>query len=233
MKNMHTFNVRTLKAEGGPCDGEYFGLPWPCYGTPEAKHPGSPNLYQTDKHVMDGGGNFRANFGVEKDGVNLLAEDGSHSLGAEITTGYPEFTADMVKQLGWWDDLTEAEKAEAEGKNWKTDLSGGIQRVVMKHGCHPFGNAKARAVVWNFPDPGFLEGIKTTTKAIARPVTATMCQARAGRVSADSRGMMRSRAWAASSTVASRNASLRAMARVTGVSKASQLPGAGARRVAR
>ena len=22
----------------------------------------------------------------------------------------------------------------------------------MKHGCHPFGNAKARAVVWNFPD---------------------------------------------------------------------------------
>ncbi|MBA3904616.1 MAG: formate dehydrogenase, partial [Rhodocyclaceae bacterium] len=38
--------------------------------------------------------------------------------------------------------------------NWKTDMSGGIIRVVMKnHGCHPFGNAKARAVVWNFPDP--------------------------------------------------------------------------------
>ncbi len=40
---------------------------------------------------MDGGGNFRANFGVERDGVNLLAEDGSHSKGADITTGYPEF----------------------------------------------------------------------------------------------------------------------------------------------
>lgn len=153
MKNMHTFNVRTLKAEGGPCDGEYFGLPWPCYGTPEMKHPGSPNLYDTSKHVMEGGGNFRANFGVEKDGVSLLAADGSHSVGAEITTGYPEFTADMLKQLGWWDDLTDAEKVEAEGKNWKTDLSGGIIRVTMKHGCHPFGNAKARAVVWNFPDP--------------------------------------------------------------------------------
>ncbi|MCQ8895908.1 molybdopterin-dependent oxidoreductase [Limnobacter humi] len=153
MKNMHTFNVRTLKAEGGPCDGEYFGLPWPCYGTAEIKHPGSPNLYDTSKHVMDGGGNFRANFGVEKDGVSLLAEDGSHSKGAEITTGYPEFTADMLKMLGWWDELTDAEKKEAEGKNWKTDLSGGIQRVAMKHGCHPFGNAKARAVVWNFPDP--------------------------------------------------------------------------------
>ena len=103
---------------------------------------------------MDGGGNFRANFGVEKDGINLLAEDGSHSLGADITTGYPEFDHIFLKKLGWWNELTDAEKAAAEGKNWKTDLSGGIQRVViMNHGCHPFGNAKARAVVWNFPDP--------------------------------------------------------------------------------
>jgi formate dehydrogenase major subunit len=103
---------------------------------------------------MDGGGNFRANFGVEKDGVNLLAEDGSHSLGADITTGYPEFDHVLMKKLGWWSELTDAEKTAADGKNWKTDLSGGIQRVVMKnHGCHPFGNAKARAVVWNFPDP--------------------------------------------------------------------------------
>ena len=102
---------------------------------------------------MDGGGNFRANFGVERDGVNLLAEDGSYSQGLDITTGYPEFDHVLMKKLGWWDELTDAEKKAAEGKNWKTDLSGGIQRVVMKnHGCHPFGNAKARAVVWNFPD---------------------------------------------------------------------------------
>ena len=59
----------------------------------------------------------------------------------------------LLKKLGWWADLTEAEQKAAEGKNWKTDLSGGIQRVTMAHGCHPFGNAKARAVVWNFPDP--------------------------------------------------------------------------------
>ena len=153
MKNMHTFDVKTLRAKGGPCDGEYYGLPWPCYGTPEMKHPGSPNLYDTSKHVMEGGGNFRANFGVEKDGVNLLAEDGSHSKGADLTTGYPEFDHVLLKKLGWWDELSEAEKTAAEGKNWKTDLSGGIIRVTMKnHGCHPFGNAKARAVVWNFPD---------------------------------------------------------------------------------
>jgi formate dehydrogenase major subunit len=55
--------------------------------------------------------------------------------------------------LGWWDDLSAEEKAAAEGRNWKTDLSGGIQRVAIKHGCAPFGNAKARAIVWTFPDP--------------------------------------------------------------------------------
>ena len=102
---------------------------------------------------MDGGGNFRALFGIEKDGVNLLAEDGSHPKGAEITTGYPQFDHVLLKKLGWWDELTDEEKKEAEGKTWANDLSGGIQRVAMKHGCHPFGNAKARAVVWNFPDP--------------------------------------------------------------------------------
>ena len=161
MRNMGAFDVRTLKAKGGTKDkvngydmtGDYFGLPWPCFGTPEFKHPGSPNLYDTSKHVMDGGGNFRANFGVERDGKNLLAEDGSHSLGADITTGYPELDHVLLKKLGWWDELTEAEKPKAEGKNWKTDSSGGMIRVFMKnHGCHPFGNAKARAVVWNFPD---------------------------------------------------------------------------------
>jgi formate dehydrogenase major subunit len=164
MKMMHVFDVKTLRAKGGKyvdpvtkkeydLTGDYFGLPWPCYGTPALKHPGSPNLYDTSKHVMDGGGNFRAIFGMERDGVNLLAEDGSHSKGADITTGYPQFDHVLLKKLGWWDELTDEEKKEAEGKTWATDLSGGIIRVTMKnHGCHPFGNAKARAIVWNFPD---------------------------------------------------------------------------------
>ncbi|MEJ8813723.1 formate dehydrogenase subunit alpha [Variovorax ureilyticus] len=161
MRNMAAFDVVTLKAKGSVKDkvngydiaGDYFGLPWPCYGTPALKHPGSTNLYDTSKHVMDGGGNFRANFGVERNGKNLLAEDGSHSLGAAITTGYPELDHLLLKRLGWWDELTDDEKKKADGKNWKTDPSGGMIRVFMKnHGCHPFGNAKARATVWNFPD---------------------------------------------------------------------------------
>ncbi len=160
MRNMAAFDVKTLrctkptvdKETGYDCNGDYFGLPWPSFGTAAIKHPGTPILYNTNLSMMDGGGCFRARFGVAHDGVNLLAEDGSYSKDSEITTGYPEFDHVLLKKLGWWTELTPEEKAAAEGKNWKTDLSGGIQRVVMKHGCHPYGNAKARAVVWNFPD---------------------------------------------------------------------------------
>ncbi|MFP6729747.1 MAG: formate dehydrogenase subunit alpha [Alphaproteobacteria bacterium] len=157
MANQHTFDRTSLQAIGGPADGEFYGLPWPCWGTAEMKHPGTPLLYDTSRPVAEGGLTFRARYGVERDGVNLLAE-GSYSKGSEIKDGYPEFSMAMLKKLGWDGDLTAAEtavivKIAGDKTNWKTDLSGGIQRVAIKHGCSPFGNAKARAVVWNFPDP--------------------------------------------------------------------------------
>ncbi len=157
MANQYTFDKTTLQARGGPVDGEYYGLPWPSWGTAEMGHPGTPNLYDTSKPVAEGGLCFRARFGVERNGVNLLAE-GSWPVGSEIEDGYPEFTMAMLKKLGWDGDLTADEKTAIDAvagdkTNWKTDLSGGIQRVAIKHGCAPFGNAKARAVVWTFPDP--------------------------------------------------------------------------------
>ena len=162
MANQHTFDKTTLLAVGGPADGDYYGLPWPAWGTPEMNHPGTPNLYDMSMPVSKGGLTFRARFGVERDGDNLLA-DGVYSEGSEIQDGYPEFTMQMLTDLGWDGDLTAEERASIEkvagapdkvgGINWKTDLSGGIQRVAIKHECAPFGNAKARAVVWNFPDP--------------------------------------------------------------------------------
>ena len=147
-----TFNTTTLLAEGGPCDGDYYGLPWPCWGTPELNHPGTPILYDPSKSVAKGGLTFRARFGTERNGENLLAE-GVYSVGSEINDGYPEFNDELLKKLGWWEDLSAAEQQAAEGRNWKTDLSGGIQRVAIKHGCAPFGNAKARCIVWEYPDP--------------------------------------------------------------------------------
>ena len=189
MANQHTFDRTTLRAIGGPADGDFYGMPWPCWGTPEMNHPGTANLYDMSLPVAEGGLTFRARFGVERDGDNLLAE-GVYSVGSEIQDGYPEFTMQMLIDLGWDGDLTAEERLSIEvvagyrdlegnltgngeevgeqsqtgpypsdwmekigGVNWKTDLSGGIQRVAIAHGCAPFGNAKARAVVWTFPDP--------------------------------------------------------------------------------
>jgi formate dehydrogenase major subunit len=175
MANQKDFDLVTLRASDGPCKGDYYGLPWPCWGTPELKHPGTHTLYNTNLHVMDGGSTFRARFGVERvvktkavvDGKeveqetrhNMLAE-GSYSLGSELQDGYPEFTYGVLKKLGWDGDLSEAERATIErigGANpdavsWAIDLSGGIQRVAMKHGCMHYGNGKARANAFNLPD---------------------------------------------------------------------------------
>ena len=117
-------------------------------------------LYDTSKHVMEGGGTFRARFGIEREGETLLAE-GSYTVGSEIEDGYPEFTMAVLRTLGWDTELTPEEMAVIEiigGDNiddvsWATDLSLGIMRVAISHGCVPYGNAKARAVAWNLPDP--------------------------------------------------------------------------------
>ena len=163
MANQGAFDLVTLRApETAPAEirGDYYGLPWPCWGTPELRHPGTHILYNTNQHVMDGGGTFRARFGTERNGETLLAE-GSWSKGSSIEDGYPQFTYGVLKRLGWDGDLTAEERATIErigGANpdnvaWSTDLSGGIQRVSLQRGCIPFGNGKARANAWNLPDP--------------------------------------------------------------------------------
>ncbi|MDB5571472.1 MAG: molybdopterin oxidoreductase [Hyphomicrobiales bacterium] len=162
MRNQAKFDLVTLRApkEEPDIGGDYYGLPWPCWGKPELRHPGSHILYNTDLHVMDGGGTFRARFGVERNGETLLAED-SFSRGSELTDGYPEFTMAVLKKLGWETDLTPEEMqvitrvggSNVDAVSWATDLSGGIQRVCLKRGVMHYGNGKARANAWNLPDP--------------------------------------------------------------------------------
>jgi formate dehydrogenase major subunit len=178
MKNQAKFDLVTMRApkDDPEVGGDYYGLPWPCWGTPEFRHPGTPILYNTNLSVKDGGGTFRARFGVERivkrkvmengqevekeEHDNLLAE-GSYSVGSEIKDGYPEFTLAVLKKLGWDKDLTPEELATIQRVNpanpdavsWSLDLSGGIQRVSIEHGCSPYGNAKARMNAWSLPDP--------------------------------------------------------------------------------
>ena len=234
MQHQDKFDSVTLKGMAEPVLGEYYCLPWPAWGRPEDGHPGTPILYDTSMPVADGGLPFRARWGVEHDGENMLAED-SWTPGSEIKDGYPEGTLGMIEALGWTDDLTPRERliiasigadrfshdmlamddaaaqsaldglaaqfagvvdpqltdvsgdfpgypanaltaiaaylltqkpdgsnndtggndlaGKVRGVNWKTDLSGGIQRVMIAHGLAPYGNGKARCVVWTFPDP--------------------------------------------------------------------------------
>jgi formate dehydrogenase major subunit len=165
MANQAAFDIKSLRA---PADhpevgGDYYGLPWPCWGTPEFRHPGTHILYNTNLPVKDGGGAFRPRFGLERDGETLLGA-GSWPVGSEIEDGYPEFTMAVLQELGWDEDLTPEERAVIErigggdeerinAVSWSTDLSGGIQRVAIAHGCCPFGNGKARSIAWNLPDP--------------------------------------------------------------------------------
>ena len=171
MRNQDKFDLVTLRASKGTPDvgGDYYGLPWPCWGTPDLKHPGTHRLYNITDHTMDGGSTFRARFGVEReeklpDGttrkVSLLA-DGSYSKDSELKDGYPEFNYGVLKKLGWDKDLTDAERATIERINpanpdavsWAIDLSGGIQRVCLQvHGVMHYGNAKARANAFGLPD---------------------------------------------------------------------------------
>jgi formate dehydrogenase major subunit len=168
MAHQADFDMRTQKATTGPNKGDYYGLPWPCWGSPAFRHPGTPLLYNTNLSIKEGGGTFRARFGVEReeklpDGttrkVSLLG-NGYYSKDSEIKDGYPEFTLGVLKKLGWDKDLTEAELAvinkinptTPDAVSWSIDLSGGIQRVAIEHGCIPYGNGKARANAFGLPD---------------------------------------------------------------------------------
>src|ERR1700723_2336683 len=153
MRNQDKFDLVTMRApkDDPEVGGDYYGLPWPCWGTPALRHPGTPILYNTNLSVADGGATFRARFGVERvvkrkimqngreietDGHESLLGDGSYSVGSEIKDGYPEFTLGVLKKLGWDKDLTPQEmeviqrvnSANPDTVSWALDLSGGIQR---------------------------------------------------------------------------------------------------------
>lgn len=147
-ENWHLFNSSSLKGRG-IVEKEYYGLPWPCW---DETHPGSPVLYNTSLPVSQGGMGFRANFGLEKNGVSLLAVEGSAPKGSKINGGYAEITGANIEALAGI-TLTAEEKALVEGKNWKNDDSGILVKYALAAGLCPYGNAKAMTVVPSFTDP--------------------------------------------------------------------------------
>ena len=102
MKNQPKFDIVTLRApkDDPEVGGDYYGLPWPCWGKPEIRHPGSHVLYNTDLHVKDGGGTFRARFGVERNGQTLLAEDSIPRIGTHGRVPRVHHGGDEEARLG-------------------------------------------------------------------------------------------------------------------------------------
>ena len=122
----HAFNVDTKRAEGGPVDGEQWGMPWPCW---TEKHPGTQILYNIDLPVAKGGMGFRARWGDKApDGKTLLAGQGSAPPNSTVKGGYKEVDA------------------------WKTDLTGKVYEEAIAKGLAPYGNGRARISAWNLKD---------------------------------------------------------------------------------
>ena len=139
--------VTSLGKPGTPVEGEYYGLPWPCW---TENHPGSPILYDTNKSVREGGMGFRNRFGLEHNGVSQLAAEGSAPVGSSINGGYPEIKKDNIEKiLGI--TLTDDEKARI-GASWSTDDSNIIATKCLEKNIAPYGNARARTIVWTFAD---------------------------------------------------------------------------------
>jgi hypothetical protein len=153
MRNQGKFDLVTLRApkDDPEVGGDYYGLPWPCWGKPELRHPGSPILYRTDVHVMEGGGHLPARFGTERNGQTLLAEN-SFKFGPISRTGYPEFSMAVLKKLGWDKDLTPEELATIE------KIGGDkVDTVSWSLTCRAASSASAcsrRHALWQRQGPG-------------------------------------------------------------------------------
>ena len=145
-ENWHLFDPQTFEGKG-EMKGEYYGLPWPCW---DEQHPGSPILWDTSKPVNEGGMGFRNRFGLEHNGVSQIADKEITLPGQKIKGGYPQITKANIEQvLGI--TLSEEEKA-IMGTSWSMDFSGLIQKYCREYGICGFGNARARAIVWEFID---------------------------------------------------------------------------------
>jgi len=122
----HVFDIKTKKAEGGPVNGEQWGLPWPCW---HDKHPGTHILYRLDTPASRGGAGFRAVWGPKApDGETMLASDGAAPVGGP-NAGYPA------------------------QKEYATDLTQEPIKQALAEGRNPYGNGRARLNAWNIPDP--------------------------------------------------------------------------------
>src|SRR5690606_29224139 len=108
MQHQDKFDVTTSIGLSEPVKGEDYGLPWPCWGTPELRHPATPLLYDQSKPVPPGSMRFGAARGVRYEGEAPPA-DCCARPGAEVNGGRPETTAALLQSMARADELTAEE----------------------------------------------------------------------------------------------------------------------------
>ena len=146
-RNWENFDPESLIGLRGEVKGEYYGLPWPCW---DEKHPGTAILWNPDIPYEEGGMGFRNRFGLEHNGVSQLASWDFTPVGCKVKGGYPQITKANIEDV--FDiRLTSKEKAKM-GATWSTDISGIILEKCRMKGACCLGNARARTIVWEFPD---------------------------------------------------------------------------------
>lgn len=143
--NWHMFDNITLEGMG-PMKGQYYALPWPCWSE---KHPGTPIMYADTIPVMQGGMGFRVNWGLTSpDGTSMLS---SRMLPNSKIKGHPAITADNIESiLGI--KLSDKEKELVKGTTFATDSTNILVNKALAAGICPYGNGKARMIVWNWYD---------------------------------------------------------------------------------
>ena len=143
--NWHMFDTVTLEGKG-PMKGQYYALPWPCWSE---KHSGTPVMYADHVPVMRGGMGFRVNWGLNApDGTNMLSQRG---LPNSKIKGHGPISADNIEEvLGI--KLSKEEKEIVKGTTFATDSSNILVEKALENGVCPYGNGKARMLVWNWFD---------------------------------------------------------------------------------
>lgn len=129
MENSSTFDPENIMARGGPCDGEYYGLPWPCW---DEKHPGTPLLWDDSKPVSKGGHDFRALWGDK-------VADNKYKL----HVGESMLKAEGGKKM----------YSNAAGVNYALDTTGEAVQLALAAGDPPTGRGRARFWAWDLTDP--------------------------------------------------------------------------------
>lgn len=146
-RNWENFAPDSLIGLRGEVKGEYYGLPWPCW---DEKHPGTAILWNPDIPYAEGGMGFRNRFGLEHNGVSQLASWDFTPVGCKVDGGYPQITKENIEEV--FDIRLSRRERELMGSSWSTDISGIILEKCRKKGACCLGNARARTIVWEFPD---------------------------------------------------------------------------------